>query len=219
MKRSVPLGIALALGLLMIATYYFPWLDGPYRLVLVWTPVITGFAFFLGILSFLMHHQSKVKRRSPGWGYNLTSIIAFFVMLFAGLLPGFFPDTLGAAMGKFSDPPESSIFAWLFQRMLVPMEATMFALLAFYIASASFRAFRARNVEATLLLIAAMLIMIGRVPLGEAIFPPFTTIQQWIMEFPNTAGKRAIMIGVGLGMAATALRLMLGIERTWIGRD
>jgi len=219
MKRSVPLAITLVLGLLMIATYYFPWLDGPYRLVMVWTPVITGFAFFLGILSFLMHHQSKVKRRAPGWGYNMAAIVAFFVTVLAGLLPGLFPGTFAASMGSLADGPDKSIFNWIFQEMLVPMEATMFALLAFYIASASFRAFRARNVEATLLLVAAMLIMIGRIPLGEAIFPPFTDIQQWIMEFPNTAGKRAILIGVGLGMAATSLRLILGIERTWIGRD
>ncbi len=94
----------------------------------------------------------------------------------------------------------------------------MFALLAFYNASASFRAFRARNLEAALLLVAAALIMIGRVPLGEAIFPPITAVQQWIMEFPNTAAKRAIMIGVGLGMTATALKLMLGIERAYLGK-
>ena len=94
----------------------------------------------------------------------------------------------------------------------------MFALLAFYIASASFRAFRARNVEAALLLIAAILIMIGKVPLGETVWSGFTDLQQWIQDFPNTAAKRAIMIGVGLGMASTVLKLMLGIERAYLGR-
>jgi hypothetical protein len=217
MKRSIPLAIALVMGLLMVGTYYFPWMDGFYRLVLLWSPVIAGFAFFLGILSFLMHHMYKVKRKVPGWGYNLTAITAFGVMLVVGLLPELFPGIFGF-MGRLEQSANESVFNWLFANMLVPMEATMFALLAFYIASASFRAFRARNLEATLLLVAAMLIMIGRVPLGEYIYAPFTDIQQWIMEFPNTAAKRAIMIGVGLGMAATALKLMLGIERAWIGR-
>lgn len=217
MKRTLPLGIALVMGLLMITTYYFPWMDGFYRLVLLWSPVIAGFAFFLGILSFLMHHSFKIKRKVPGWGYNFAAIAAFVVMVLAGLLPEVLPSVF-SFLGTWKNKPDESMFMWMFQNMLYPMEATMFALLAFYIASASFRAFRARNLEATLLLLAAILIMIGRVPLGEWLFPPITEIQQWIMEFPNTAAKRAIMIGVGLGMTATALKLMLGIERAWIGR-
>lgn len=120
------------------------------------------------------------------------------------------------AIGSYQNPV--GLFQWLFNYILVPMEATMFALLAFYIASAAFRAFRARSLEATLLLIAAILVMIGRVPLGDAMWEPLGKIADWIMTYPNGAAKRAIMIGVGLGMAATSLKLMLGIERAYLGR-
>ncbi len=219
MRRTVPLAIALIIGTLMITTYYLPWMNGFYQLVLVWTPVITGFAFFLAILSFLLHHWARFRRKAKGWGYNLLAIAAFFVILIPGMLPGLFP---GAFADLFHSPPgrpqDSVLFTWLFNYGLVPMEATMFALLAFYIASAAFRAFRARNLEATLLLVAAALVMLGAVPLGEAWIPGISDAKQWIMEFPNTAAKRAIMIGVGLGMTATALKLMLGIDRTWVGR-
>ena len=119
-------------------------------------------------------------------------------------------------IGSWKSP--YGIYRWLFLYILVPMEATMFALLAFYIASASFRAFRARSLEASLLLIAAIFVMIGRVPIGDYIWEPLGDIADWIMQYPNGAAKRAIMIGVGLGMAATSLKLMLGIERAYLGK-
>ena len=63
--------------------------------------------------------------------------------------------------------PERGPYPWMFDNVQAPMQATMFALLAFYVASASYRAFRARNFHAALLLTAGVIVMIGRVSLGE----------------------------------------------------
>ena len=64
---------------------------------------------------------------------------------------------------------EGSLFSWMFFKIFTPLSSTMFALLAFFVASASYRAFRIRNFEATLLLVAGIILMIGRVPIGEFI--------------------------------------------------
>ncbi len=106
---------------------------------------------------------------------------------------------------------------WLYDYIFVPMQATMFSLLAFYIASAAYRAFRARTVEATVLLATAIVLMIGRVPLGEALWSKFPQLTDWILSTPSMAAQRGVMMGIGLGMIATSLRIIFGIERTYMG--
>jgi hypothetical protein len=96
-------------------------------------------------------------------------------------------------------------------------------LLAFFIASAAFRAFRIRTLEAGLLAAAALIVMLGRVPLTESLlgFLPegfrLSTLQEWIMNNPQNSAKRAILIGAAMGVMATGLRVILGIERSYLG--
>ena len=79
---------------------------------------------------------------------------------------------------------KGTLFKWIFEFMFTPLSATMFALLAFFVASASYRAFRIRNFEATLLLISGMIIMIGRVPL-EVQFQAGLSFIYWFYYFNN----------------------------------
>jgi len=130
---------------------------------------------------------------------------------------------------------ESKPFMWMYDNLFVPMQATMFSILAFYIASAAYRAFRARTKEATVLLITAILVMLGRVPLGTLLIRYWSDghwvpvmglsgdqeflswFTEWILNVPSMAAQRGIMIGIGLGMISTALRIIFGIERTYMG--
>jgi hypothetical protein len=114
---------------------------------------------------------------------------------------------------------DGRVFKWLYDYVFDPCNSTMFALLAFFIASAAFRAFRARNVEAALLLGAAILVMLGRVPIGRLVSESFPYIADWLVDVPNNAGRRAIMMGAALGAVATGLRVILGLERSHLGSD
>ena len=125
-----------------------------------------------------------------------------------------------------------SLFNWLYEYTFIPMQATMFSVLAFFIASAAFRAFRARSMEATLLLVAAIIMMVGRVPIGDLISnatPAFMIGQNeyhlidfeewtgWLLNVPNAAAKRGILLGVYLSQIAISIRIIFGIERTYMG--
>ena len=123
---------------------------------------------------------------------------------------------------------DGSWFQEVFNYVLTPLQSTMYALLAFFVASASYRAFRAKNREATILLIAAFIILLGRTPFGLMVtswVPESLSVLQipnlaiWIMNSPNLAGQRAIIIGIGLGVVSMSLRLILGVERTYLGDD
>lgn len=115
-------------------------------------------------------------------------------------------------------------FHWIYQYVYSPLQATMVSILAFFVASAAYRAFRARTVEGSLLLAAALFVMIGRVSFGywthsKIAWLPLPEIQQWILDVPNTAAQRAIMMGSALGIISSSLRILLGYEQTYLGND
>lgn len=215
MQRRIPLSIAFVAGLFGISLYFLPHpaMATTNDTLLGWLRLIFTFAMLLGIVSLTRLHVTKLRGRKPGWWYSFVVLAGLFAMIIAGR-----PWNLdGAGM------QEGTPFMWLFQNIQVPMDSTMFSLLAFFIASAAFRTFRARTPEATLLLVAAAIVMLGRVPLGDLLtsrLPEWSGIPaltQWILTVPNLAAKRGIMIGVGLGSISTALKVILGIERTYLG--
>ena len=113
----------------------------------------------------------------------------------------------------------NSMFVNFFDYILIPILSTMFSLLAFFIASAAYRAFRARNLLATLLLIAALIVMLRFNPYMPFGLPELVAkTSNWLMNVPNLAAQRAIVIGIGLGIVATALKVILGIERGYMGK-
>lgn len=238
MKRTVPLLIASICGFVIMFSYFIPATQGWGEEVGVWFTILQGVAFVLGGGSLLTIHFKKISDQRPGWGYSLIMILAFFTMLYVGLfkvgVPPMeqFPDK--AWSGAFNE--KGSPFWWLYEYAFKPLTATMFAMLAFYVASAAFRAFRAKNIEAILLLGTAFIILLGRTAAGvfltaflpEAPADPsfvqegigilkLENLTVEIMSVLNTAGNRAIMIGIALGTASVALKILLGVDRSYIG--
>jgi hypothetical protein len=208
MKRELPRIITLVTGVFLALQYFVPHKASAhvYETLMDWLIIVGLFAIILGIIGLVQMHLSRLRRREPNWPYSLTLLAGLFGMI--GL--GFGGSGLGTP------------FVRAYFSVLNPIQATMFAMIAFYIASAAYRAFRGRSALAVILLISAVLVMLGRVPLGELLWPRFhlagltvpgvTDISDWLLNVPNLAAKRAIYIGLGLGGAATALKVVLGIE-------
>jgi hypothetical protein len=230
MKRTIPLLIASTTGFVLIAAFFVPPAKPLTQLVEKWFTILSAVAFLTAGASLLLHHLKKISAQQSGWGYSAVTVVAFLVTIGVGLLKvgvpvsPQFPDHPWA--GSYQE--EGSALWWLYEYVFFPIIATLFALLAFYVASAAFRAFRAKNTEAVLLLATAFLILLGR-QAGEAqgdtltVWSMFqttmsvssTTVKDVVMQ----AGQRAIMIGIALGVAATSLRILLGLDRSYLGAD
>ena len=211
MRTTIPLVLTFVVGLFMVGEYFIPhWAyHAATQVVIEWGLILAAAAFLLGLFNLVQVNLPKVVNREEDWGYKLVMLAALVGTLLAGFWGG----------SSRLDP--GGVYTWLYDYIFTPLNATMFALLAFYIASAAFRAFRARNLEATVLLLAAILVMIARVPLGEMLpgGEYLTRFMNWLMDVPNSAARRAIFIGAALGAVATGLRIILGIERSHLGGE
>ncbi len=219
MRTTIPIVVAFIAGFLSVVGFFFrtDTLLGSFRQeFLVWLTIVGGFTLLLGVVSIVRVNWTAVVRKKQGWQYKILTLVAVFAMALPSVLPSSKSPLLGRADG--------SIYDWLFNYLQSPMMMTMFATLAFYIASAAYRAFRARSPEATLLLITAILIMLWRVPMGEALLNLLPgdiaqLLNTYVMNGVNMAVQRGIIIGAALGAASMSLRIMLGIERTYLGKS
>ncbi len=293
-KRTIPLVIAALIGFLLIATYFIPKTEQWGASAMEMFIILAAAAMVLGAGNLIMLNLAKISNRRPGWAYGAITLLAFFITLLIGVFKVGALPTATSPDNPWTAPlvsQEGVPFWWIYSYVYKPLTATMFAMLAFYIASAAFRAFRAKNIEASLLLGTAFIVLLGQIYAGEwltgflpdltsyvasfpeasqsfvqaigiqvqngtpvaamvwegATFAQMTAEQQamatevnnhltgwWyqlvnglrlenltqtILDVPQKAGNRAIMIGIALGIVSTSLKVLLGIDRSYLGSE
>jgi membrane-associated phospholipid phosphatase len=206
MRREIPIAICFLAGISFILEYFIPHqrVLSIFETIRQWAIIVIAFAYVLGLSNIVRVNYHIIQKQGRDWPYKLVLILCLFFMI---------------AVGVFGGIEEGTVFGWIYYNAQYPLQATMFSLLAFFIASAAFRAFRIRTFQASLLAITAILVMIGRVPVGESLWGGFPDFTEWIMNVPQLAGKRAIMIGAALGAISTALKVLTGLERTYLGGE
>jgi hypothetical protein len=231
LKRTIPILILATSGAILVVAYFSPFTTNWSEVVLMWFNILAAVAYVLGAGNLLAVNLEKVSSRRAGWAYALITLVAFASMLTFGLFKiGGVPSEAHPDVPYAGDYESTqSAFGWVYEYMLSPLTATMFALLAFYVASAAFRAFRAKNLESILLLGTAFIILLAQTAAGMFLtgwipadsvfaFLRFDSLRIAITEYIQTAGMRAITIGIALGVAATSLRLLLGIDRSYLSK-
>lgn len=167
-----------------------------------WAVIIGAFALGLGAYSLIIRHGRIISTWRPTWPYSVVLLLSMFIFAATGLITG---------------SVTSSQYGWIYSTIIQPLSSTLYGMNAFFIASASYRAFKARSWEALLLLVAAIFLMLKNAPIGGVIHPILPAIGTAIWDFVGGTGMRAILIGIGIGTLALGLRVIIGQEKTPLG--
>ncbi len=175
-----------------------------------WTVIVISFALLLGALNVLRVHVRRIKE-GHGAAYSLILIVGFLIVFIPGMLspaqvPGW--STLVGPGGK--------IVNFMYRYVQRPLQATIFSLMAFFVATAAWRAFRIRSAASLIMFIAAIVVLLGSIKLnvGEG-WNLISETASWMQNVPAMAGARGILLGISLGVFITGLRLLLGIDRPY----
>ncbi len=219
MRRTVPLVITFIAGVAMITSFFVyedTLLGQAASRVKEWGIIIAAFAVVLGTGNIIRISLHKAKRREDR-PYKIVLLVCLFLTMALGMFLGIDKGIRATMFNGGHFEGEYNPFYWIYFNVQLPLGATMFSLLVFYITSAAYRAFRMRSIEAGILLVTAVVVMLGQVPISSAIGAD--KVMTWIMIVPNVAAKRAIVMGAAMGIASMSLKIILGIERSYLGGD
>lgn len=199
MKTLLPMIITFVGGAVVLLDYFVEGsaIASASGAFLSWSVLLAAFSTVLGGANILTIHTRNVRDKRTSWGLSLVLVLSLVVWLAVGI----------------TGTTESDVYKFVWQNVYSTLSATMFALNAFFIASAAYRSFRLRGADSVILMLAAVLVMLGRVGLGEALSDRLPTLADWLMKIPGTAGMRGITIGGALGGITVGLRIILGLER------
>ncbi len=203
MRKDLPIWLGTLAGGFVVATRWFSLVNATGIDRTADRLIVASYAAAaaVGFIGLTRVHLRAIEARRPLWGYSIVLLVAMYG--YSGVL--------------FLLPTSAPLPNWIFQNVMGPIFSTMYGLIAFFITSAAYRAFRVRSLESALLLAAAALALLGNSALGGRIWQGWDGVLAWIMAVPVTGGFRAVQVGAALGALGTAVRVLLGLERSHLG--
>jgi hypothetical protein len=202
--RIVALVLAVLTGVIVLVGYFIPALAPIQGILLNWALILAGMAAVVGVFNLILVHGTKITKREKGTVYSAILLISLFATLLFGIVLG-------------PDHPDMRL---LVNAVIVPVEASLMALLAVTLLYASIRLLRRRaNLMSILFIATGLLMLIGSVtlPFGE-IGALNNFLRPWFQHVLALGGARGILIGVALGTLTTGMRVLFGIDRPYGGK-
>jgi hypothetical protein len=200
--RVLTAAFAVAAGLIVLLGYFFPAQLGPFRILLLdWAVIIAGMAVLVGIFNLVAVQMEKFRSGQKGGAYGILLVVALVVTFGLGLVLG----------------PEDPYMRLTMDAIIMPVEASLMAILVVTLAYASIRLLRRRvDVMSMVFLAAAVVFLILIMPTPVGALPGSQAIMDFLGMFSD-GGARGLLIGIALGTLLTGLRVLFGVDRPYGG--
>ena len=202
-KIQLPIFLTALLGILMVLEHFFPMPSVVTNFNITtrsFVTIITAAALMLGVIFLTIAHVRTISQKKSEWYYSIFFIVSLLITIGLGLIG-----------------VRNESFLWIYNNMTAPIGAALYSLTAFYITSAAYRVFRARNWSAAVLLVCGFIVLMMLIPIGAIIFPPVVPIGEWIRSFPSSAGFRGMIMGTSLGIMGLGVRVFTGRQKEHLG--
>lgn len=204
-RRQLPIVLVFVTALLVMTDYFLkiPGTGPAVRDLQNWGIILTAFSLGFGAVNLFYLHTRHISRRTAGqWPFSIWLLLMIAVFTIIGVTTG----------------PTGPQYSWLYNASYFALSATVYSSLGFYMTTGCYRALRARNAEATLLLAVGAIALLRNAPAVAVGVPIIIPMEAWLSAIPTTSAQRGIMIGASLGAIALGVRTMIGRETGFLGR-
>lgn len=206
-RRTVAAAVAISVGIIILLGTFIPipLLTAVRSELIHWAAILLGVAALVGIGNLFSVHLQKIRRREKGSVYSVTLLVAMLATLFIGVMVG----------------PQHAWMQGAVEAVIIPVEASLMALLAVTLLYASIRLLRRRaDLMSVIFLGTAALILLASVSLPFLGEIPILSdwIRPWLTFGPAVGGARGLLLGVALGALATGLRALFAFDRPYGGK-
>jgi hypothetical protein len=194
---AISAGILVLLGYIMPGTV-FDLLRGQ---LIEWAIVIGGMAVLVGIFNLVAVQMERIRTRQKGSSYGALLVVALIFTFGYGLISG----------------PADPLMRFSVDAIIVPVEATLMAILAVTLIYASIRLLRRRaDVMSILFLVVSLvtLLLMMPTPAGPV---PGDQFFLWVVGIFSRGGARGLLLGIALGTMLTGMRILFGADRPYGG--
>ncbi len=175
-----------------------------------WVLLLAAFGLLLGIVNVIGVHLRRIQQGKKEWLLSVVLLAAFSLILVIGLT-----DSSGIL---------NPLIIWSFDNVIAPLQATLFALLAFFLAAAAYRHLRVNRIGGVWILVGALLMLLLQMPMARIIWQPQPDLLQlslsqlqgtlyWLIQEPIMAALRGMLLGSSIALLVVTLHFLVGSNR------